>query len=306
MPKLIFRFFAFLFWITNGIPTVKAAEISFTLDDPYTTDTVKLTGRERDSAIRKHFQTAKIKAALFVCGMRIDNPKGRELLKAWDDEGHLIANHSFSHKNFNSQAVTADFLKLDIVKGEKLLISLKNFKRLFRFPFLKEGDTAQKRDEIRTFLSSKGYRNGAVTIDASDWYISDRLQGRIKENPQADLSAYRDFYLKHIWERAVYYNELSKATLGREVKHTLLIHHNLLNALYLADLVQMFKSKRWKIIDAQESYKDPVFLKNPSIVPAGEGLIWGIAKEADSHNGKLRYPAEDGEYEKTEMNKLGL
>ena len=32
---------------------------------------------------------------------------------------------------------------------------------------------------MRAFLTDHGYKNGAVTIDASDWYIDDRLRKRL-------------------------------------------------------------------------------------------------------------------------------
>ena len=67
-----------------------------------------------------------------------------------------------------------------------------NFRRLFRFPYLKEGNTAEKRDRMLKFLLERGYRMGYVTIDTSEWAIDDRLRKRLKNEPNADLTAYRD------------------------------------------------------------------------------------------------------------------
>jgi len=128
----------------------------------------------------------------------------------------------------------------------------------------------------------------------------------LNHNPKADLAPYRDFYLKHIWDRAQFYNSLSLKVLGREVKHTVLIHHNLLNALFLDDLLSMFEKKGWKIISAEAAINDSVFKSTPKIVPAGESILWGIAKETGRFNEILRYPGEDGDYEENEMNNLGL
>jgi hypothetical protein len=63
-----------------------------------------------------------------------------------------------------------------------------------------------------------------------------------------------------------------------------------LNALFLGDLLDMFKSKGWKLTDAQEAFKDPVFQATPKIVPAGESIIWALAKEAGGFDNLLRYP----------------
>jgi hypothetical protein len=109
-----------------------------------------------------------------------------------------------------------------------------------------------------------------------------------------------------MWERAVYYDELARKALGRSVKHTLLVHFNLLNALFLGDLLAMFKGKGWKLIDVAEAFKDPIFSAEPKIVPAGESIVWAIAKETGRFESVLRYPGEDSEYENAKMDKLGL
>jgi hypothetical protein len=90
------------------------------------------------------------------------------------------------------------------------------------------------------------------------------------------------------------------------VPHTILTHFNLLNALFLNDLIEMFKSKGWEWIDAETAFADPIFSRLPKIIPAGESIVWALAKE----NGKIpmsqRYPAEDGESEMARIKKLGL
>jgi hypothetical protein len=159
---------------------------------------------------------------------------------------------------------------------------------------------------MRAFLKERGYRNGHVTIDASDWYVDDRLRKRLKDNPNADVKPYRDFYLNHLWERATYYDELSRKTMGRSVRHTLLVHHNVLNGLFLGDVLQMFKSKGWKLIDADEAFNDAIFSAEPQFLPAGQSIIWALAKETGKFDHLLRYPGEDGDYEKPKMDALGL
>lgn len=285
---------------------VFTAEVSFTMDDPEVTASPIYSAVERNDIILQTFENHKIKAALFVCGMRIDNHQGEILLQSWDSKGHLIANHSYSHLYFHSKKVLFENYRDDFLKVEPLISSLKNFKKLYRFPFLKEGDTHDKRDNMRHEINKNGYSQGYVTIDASDWYVDSRLRDRLKTNPNASLAPYRDFYLKHMWSRALFYDDLSKKVFDREIKHTLLIHHNLLNALFLDDLMNMFKNKGWKLISAKEAFKDNVYKLEPKIIPAGESIVWSAAKETGKYKDILRYPGEDGEYEKEEMDKLGL
>lgn len=253
------------------------------------------------ASLRAH---SNLKAAAFICGRRVDSEVGKRILQAWNDAGHSIANHTYSHWYYHRR--TVEEFEADILRCEGLIRNYPRFTKLFRFPMLKEGDTLERRDKLRAFLKDRGYKMGYVTIDASDWYIDDRLRARLKENPKADLTGYRKFYLDHIWDRALYYDDLSRRALGRSVKHTLLIHHNLLNKLFLGDLLTMFERKGWKLIGAPDAYTDAVFDAEPGILPAGESILWAIAKETRKFEKDLRYPGEDSEYEKPKMDKLGL
>ena len=247
---------------------------------------------------------SNLKAAAFICGRNIDSDMGRSLVNDWAKEGHTIANHTYSHWYYPGHSF--DEFKEDILRVEALIKHLPGFKKYFRFPMLKEGDTAQRRDRMRSFLRMQGYRMGYVTVDASDWYIDERLRARLAKNPKADLADYKAYYLDHLWDRAVFYDTLSRNVLGRSVKHTLLIHHNVLNEMFLADVLNMFRNRGWKLINAEDAFTDLVFSAAPDILPAGESIIWALAKESGRFNDILRYPGEDGEYEKPKMDRLGL
>jgi hypothetical protein len=279
-------------------------QISITMDDFNVFDTPVLSGAARNQAILDALHQFKLRAAMFVAGKYVDNEKNMPLLREWNLQKHLIGNHTYSHKYYPN--IKFEEYTGDILRNEALLQTLPGFRRFFRFPFLKEGKTAEQRERMRAFLKERGYRNGHVTIDASDWYVDDRLRKRLKEDLKADVKPYKDFYLNHLWERATYYDELSRKVLGRSVKHTLLVHHNVLNGLFLGDVLQMFKSKGWKLIDAEEAFTDPVFSSEPRIAPAGESIIWALAKETGKFDRILRYPGEDGDYEKPKMDALGL
>lgn len=283
-----------------------APQFSITMDDFNWRNPVKLTAVERNDSILNTLQKNSIKAAAFVIGRNVDSDEGKQLLSSWDKAGHLIGNHTYSHRPYSApETVVADYLQ-DILRAEELLKQFQRFQKYFRFPALKEGETAAKRDTMRAFLAEHGYRVGHVTIDNSDWLIDNRLTTRLKKDANADVKPYRDFYLEHMWARAEYYDALARRVAGRPVKHTVLVHFNLLNGLFLNDLIEMFKSKGWRPIDAEEAFTDPVFSAKPKVLPAGESIVWSLAKEKGTIAKSLRYPAEDGEFETARMNKLGL
>jgi peptidoglycan/xylan/chitin deacetylase (PgdA/CDA1 family) len=289
-------------------------EIAFTFDDPRTDAGAGLSWQQINERILDVLAKRGIKGVLFVCGKRVDSDAGKSLIAAWDRAGHDIGNHSYSHLNLNTSsdvssgggAVTLAEFEADALKNEPLLRPYSHLVRLFRYPYFKEGDTMEKRDGMRSFLRQHGYRAGRATIDASDWAISGRLEKRKKENPQADLTAYRDFFLQHIWERAQFYDSLARRVLNHPVRHTVLLHHNALNALFLDSLVAMFISNGWKPVDAQRAYADPVYDLQPNILPAGESLVWALAKQTGKFEQELRYPGEDDVYENPKMDALKL
>ena len=84
------------------------------------------------------------------------------------------------------------------------------------------------------------------------------------------------------------------------------MHHNPLNALFFDDLIAMFVAKGWQPIDAQRAYADAVFDRQPNVLPAGESLVWALAKQSGKFERELRYPGEDDVYENPKMDALKL
>ncbi|MEP5612189.1 MAG: polysaccharide deacetylase family protein [Cyclobacteriaceae bacterium] len=299
MRYILFSLTLAIFFASVAQPT-----LSFTFDDGSTSSRGKYSLEEWNTMILNSLDNANVKAVFFVTTNNKSSKSGQYLINSWNDMGHKIANHTYSHPNFNSKKNSAEKFKEELLKADEFIRDFSNYTKLFRFPYLKEGYNDSKADSIRQILKDEGYKNGYVTIDASDWYIDSRLRGRLKENPNANLEAYKKFYLEHLFERANYYETLSYKITNRHINHTLLLHHNLAAALFLDDLIDMFKSKGWNVISADDAFKDSIYDEIPK--HAGEGLIWALAKELDQFEGQLRYPAEDGKYERKRMDELGL
>jgi peptidoglycan-N-acetylglucosamine deacetylase len=281
-------------------------QVSFTFDDGSTRDMPNLKLEEWNEMILASLRKHDAKAVLFATVGPLQNEKGKYVLSSWNNAGHKIANHTYTHPRFSDPSTTLEMFKEELMKNDSVIRAYSNFYQYFRFPYLKEGETKEKVEGFRAFLKEKGYKNGHVTIDASDWYIASRLVDRLKENPEADISGFRDFYIEHMYERAEFYDGLAEELTGRKIKHTILLHHNLASAMFLDDLIVHFKAKGWEIIDADKAFKDPIFDEVPTVIPAGESLIWALAKQSGKYDKDLRYPAENGDYLKAKMDSLGL
>lgn len=282
----------------------RSPSIAVTIDDFDLTNTPLLSGKDRDTAIRSALRRHGVKAGGFVAGKYVDDELSPRVLARWSDDGHIIGNHTFSHRYYSGQ--NADALMNDILKCEALLAGYSGFRKLFRFPYLAEGKTAEGRDAIRRLLKRHGYRNGHVTIDTSDWYIDNRLKERLKTEPRSPVGPYRRFYLNHIWERASYYDDLAQSLFGHSIDHTILLHHRLTTGLFLDDMLSMFKERGWRLVDAEHTFASQVFDMEPNALPAGQSLVWSAAKADGRFEKSLRYPGEDGEYEASKMDAMRL
>lgn len=286
------------------IAATRAPGVAITVDDFDLTDTPLMSGLQRDEAIRAALAKRGVKAAGFAIGRNVGDAQGAKVLRAWSEQGHILGNHSFSHRRYDGRDPAGAMA--DILRCEPLLASHAGFRKLYRYPYLAEGDTAEGRDALRALLRANGYRNGQVTIDTSDWFIDGRLTARLKTDPATDLAPYQRFYLDHVWARATFYDDLAKDVFGHSLDHTLLIHHRLTTGLFLDDLLAMFRNRGWRLIDAATAFAAPEFSLEPKILPAGQSLVWAAAKEKGGYEDRLRYPGEDGEYERAQMDALRL
>lgn len=278
--------------------------IALSFDDGSTKNILSYDNNEWNSMIRKQLKDNDIQAVWFVAGKSVDSDKGKQLLQKWNDDEHIIANHTYSHFNYNNSSITCKKFIEDVQKCDSLIFKYENYKKIVRLPYLKGGNTISKRDSLIDILKQKNYKQGWVTIDASDWYVNMRLIRRLKQDPDADISGFREYYVNHIFERALYYNTLSLQINHRQIKHTVLLHFNLTSALFLNDLIEKFQKEGWLIDDYSKAMKDRIYAEQPIAMPAEQSLIWMQAKQTGEF--ELRYPGEDSVFEKEKMDKLGL
>ena len=285
-------------------PQLAARRFAVTIDDFNISDGPVLNAAARHRAILDALGEAGIKAAGLVAGKYVDAPAGAAHLGAWAEAGHLIGNHTYAYAYYGGSA--PGDLGADIDRASPLIAPYATARPLFRFPYLAEGRTAETRDRMRAVLHDRGLNNAHVTIDASDWYVAQKLNERLEREPGAAVAPYGDFLVRHLLDRAAFYDALARDVLGRSPPHTLLIHHNLTTALFLPKILAGFRAAGWQAIDAEAAFADPLYQSKPDIAPAGNSLIWQLAKADGRFEERLRSPGEDGVYETPAMDSLGL
>ena len=259
--------------------TQPGPQLAVTMDDFNMSEDVHLTGAERSERILAALRRHEAQAMALVVGRNAETPAGRSILDRWAAAGHVIGNHTYSHPDYHAAATTAKAYVADFERGDEVLRGRPGFAKFFRFPMLREGNTAEKRDAMRGALTAGGYRNAHVTIDNSDFLIAAELRARLSADPRTDPRRYRDIYLRHMVAFARYFRDAARNVFGRDIPHTLLTHFNLLTALYLGDLLEALRDDGWSIAGVSAVYQDDVFRRQPEILPAGDSLVWACAQE---------------------------
>ena len=132
---------------TNIYPQDKPS-LCFTFDDGNPKSILDYEYQEWNQMILDTLKNNNLQAILYVCGKKLDNLEGNEIIKLWDDAEHLIANHTYNHLNYNNVNVSFKDYKEDILKCDSLINGYKHYSKLFRAPYLKNGDTKGKRDSL--------------------------------------------------------------------------------------------------------------------------------------------------------------
>jgi peptidoglycan/xylan/chitin deacetylase (PgdA/CDA1 family) len=266
-------------WIGLAVPGA-AQTLSITFDDgPTTSSTPFMTPVERNEALIARLHERRVQAMFFVTVKNgTHQPEGLAMLRRLSENGHLIANHTVTHPDFNDEATSLEALSQEILACDDLIRGLPGYRKLFRFPFLREGGSVSKRDGIRTFLRAHGYRIGYVSIDTSDWLLDRKLGRALAANSALDLGPWRDLHLAALWDNAQAYDRLARQLYGREVKHVLLLHHNLLNALFIGDVVDMFRARGWTIVGPDDAFDDAAYHVAPMLAPLDGSVLETTAR----------------------------
>ena len=180
----------------------------------------------------------------FVNGGQIrENPDHMDILRMWVEAGLRVGNHTFAHPNLN-RVSAADYIG-DIERNEAMLVEVVGplWGRVFRYPYLHEGDTLQKRRAVRRWLAAQGYQIAQVTVYFDDWAWNDtyaRCVGR------PDPGAIQ-------W-----------------LKQSLLLHIGAFDAVMLDELLTAYRQAGVTMIGLTDAMADPAYKVDPDIVWDGE------------------------------------
>jgi peptidoglycan/xylan/chitin deacetylase (PgdA/CDA1 family) len=272
----------------------EAREIALTFDDAPTPDSALMSGAERTDKLIAALKQAKVPDALIFVKAGYINSQSAIRLRQYVDAGFHLASHSFSHQSANQLSV--DDYAVDAYKAHLALKPFANVLNFHRFPYLHYGKNLTEINQLQSLLGELGYKDGYVTVDNFDWYISALITKAAEEKKVIDYENARDFYVNSLYESIEFYDAIAQKTLKRSPRHVLLLHENDAAALFIGDLIQHLRNKGWKIISPQQAYKDPIAKKFPQVAFHKQGRIAAIANSKGAPEAELRHASENENY----------
>jgi peptidoglycan/xylan/chitin deacetylase (PgdA/CDA1 family) len=250
--------------------------IAFTFDDAPLADGPLFDGPERTRRLIEALKAGGVnQAAIFVTTGNIKDAAGEARIRAYAKAGHVLANHSHSHRWLRE--VTPEAYLADIDTAERHLAPLPNVRPWFRYPYLNEAPDRAKRDAVRVGLEQRRLKNGYVTVDVWDWAIVNLVADAQKNGRKIDMDKLRLMYLDVVLGAIETYDRIAVDALGRSPAHTLLLHENDLAALYADDLAMELRKRGWKIVSPDEAFADPIARETPDTLYLGRGRVSALA-----------------------------
>ena len=241
-------------------------------------------------SLRRH----KVPATGFVIEKRVEDVgeiPGREILQQWLESGNDLANHSYSHADFNQLSI--EQMEREIVSGEKsiseILRKTGRSPRYFRFPMNHTGDTVAKHDAVAAFLAQRGYKLAVCTIDNEDYVFARAYHLALLRKDNASAERLRSEYLSYTATEIDYYSGLNKQVFGYEPPHVMLLHLNRLNADTIDDVLNLFEQRHYTFVGLDKAEADQAFA-TPDTFVTQDGWMWGYWWARERHvkvNGNL-------------------
>jgi len=196
----------------------------------------------------------------FVNEARVEEqPADAAVLQAWHAAGNPLANHTWSHMNLNQH--TLEEFEQEVVRDEPVLAAAMKDEdwRWFRYPYLAEGDTPEKKTAFRNFLRERGYKIASVTMGFGD-YLWNEPYARCKaKGNTTGIEMLEYSYLAAADEDADYFRSMSRTLYKRDIPYVLLMHVGAFDAEMLPRLLQLYRDKGFEFITLAEAERDEFY-----------------------------------------------
>ncbi len=222
----------------------------------------------------------------FVNGDKLaSRPGAPEALRIWLDGGMNIGNHSWSHMRLTTN--TAEAFEQDIAQNEPTLRQYGEVHdwRWFRYPYLEEGETVEKRRAVRAYLSEHGYRIAQVTLQFADYEWNDAYCRCRAKKDEAAIAKLKQSYLDAAAEDITLGREEEQLVFGREIPDVMLLHETPFTALMLPDLLDLLRKQGFSFESLSQVESDTAYAEDPDAGSEAGGTFQGQFMDSRSLTG---------------------
>jgi peptidoglycan/xylan/chitin deacetylase (PgdA/CDA1 family) len=131
--------------------------------------------------------------------------------------------------------------------------------RWLRFPYLREGETLERRREVALFLRDRGYRVAQVTLLFDDWSFADPYARCLAKNDTAAVEWMKDSYLRRAAMLIPADMDRARRVFGRDIPHVLLLHFGAVQAAMLPRLLDLLQERGFEFVTLQDAQSDPAY-----------------------------------------------
>jgi len=217
----------------------------------------------------------------FVNARKLEqHPEDIEVLKLWRGAGFPLGNHTYAHLSLNTS--TVDEFDQNVSADEPILNSLmgRHDWHWFRYPYLWEGDTLEKRHAVRQYLQDHKYHIAQVTLDFEDYLWNAPYARCAEKNDAASIEWLRSSYRATAAEYIALGQFAAKLLYGRDIKHVLLLHIGGFETIMLPQLLNSLKRQGFTFITLPEAEKDPAYKVDPNLAMKNGGTLLDQMLEA--------------------------
>jgi peptidoglycan/xylan/chitin deacetylase (PgdA/CDA1 family) len=265
-------------------PSALSQQVAITIDDLPSHGALPpgMTRADVARSILKALKEARApKVYGFVNAKKLEqHPEDIEVLRLWRGAGFPLGNHTYAHLSLN--ASTADEFDKNVADEEPELKSLMGRQNWhwFRYPYLWEGDTLEKRHAVRQYLKDHKYHVAQVTLDFEDYLWNGPYARCAERNDTASIDWLKTSYLATAAEYIALDRAMAKLIYGREIKHVLLLHIGGFETVMLPQLLDYLKQQNFKLITLPEAEKDPAYKSDPDLAMKDGGTLLDQMMEA--------------------------
>jgi len=192
------------------------------------------------------------------------NLDGAEALRLWA-AAEPVGNHTYSHMDLEQNLPEAFEREIEENEPALELLQAKDNWHWFRYPYLHEGDTVEKRRAVRVYLKAHGYRVAQVTLDWEDYLWNTAYARCVAKDDKKSIEWLKASYLSTASEFLDLGREQAKLIYGREISYVLLMHLGAYSSTILPDALELLKKKGFTLVTLEEAQSDAAYESDPDV-----------------------------------------